>query len=133
MFCCSISFVKEKKIFQNFLHFRSIEDIDLLPGALGEYHMEGSWVGPTYTCLISRQFLALRKGDRFWFENPNQPGSFTKDQLKEIYRSSLARILCDNSDDLHMVQKYPFLLPSDENPVLLCEEIPKVNLNQWKV
>ncbi|GFR24013.1 peroxidasin [Trichonephila clavata] len=111
--------------------YLSIEDIDLLPGGLGEYHEEGSLVGPTYTCLINKQFLALRRGDRFWFENPNQPGSFTKDQLKEIYKSSFARILCDNSDDLYMIQKYPFFIPSKENPIIPCEEIAKVDLSQW--
>ncbi|GFX65609.1 peroxidasin homolog [Trichonephila clavipes] len=64
--------------------YLSIEDIDLIPGGLGEFHEEGSLVGPTYTCLISKQLLALRRGDRFWFENPNQPGSFTKGILSDV-------------------------------------------------
>ncbi|KAF8785936.1 Peroxidasin like protein [Argiope bruennichi] len=112
--------------------YRSIEDIDLIPGAIGEKHLEGALLGPTYICLLGKQFSNLRKGDRFWFENLNHPGAFTKDQLKEIYKISHARIICDNSDDIHKVTMNPFFTPSDENPLLDCDEIPKIDLNHWK-
>lgn len=112
--------------------YLSIEDIDLLPGALGEHHVRGALLGPTYLCLIRKQFVALRKGDRFWFQNPYQPGSFTKEQLDEIYKSSFARVLCDVSDGLKMIPKFPFSIPSEENPVLPCGDIPKMDLTKWK-
>ncbi|CAL1275407.1 unnamed protein product [Larinioides sclopetarius] len=112
--------------------YRSIEDIDLIPGGLGEQHVEGALVGPTYICLIGKQFSHSRKGDRFWYENLNHAGAFTKDQLKEIYKISHARIICDNSDNILKIPKNPFFTISDENPILDCDDVPKLDLNLWK-
>ncbi|GIZ04218.1 peroxidasin homolog [Caerostris extrusa] len=112
--------------------YDSVEDIDLIPGGLGEKHVEGALLGPTYICLLGKQFSALRKGDRFWFENQNQPGSFNRDQLKEIYKTSISRILCDNSDGIQTVQKFPFQMPSRENHLLSCEDIPKIDMEAWR-
>lgn len=53
-----------------------------MPAALAEYHVEGSLVGPTYTCLIGRQFKKTRKADRFWFEIQKEIGSFTRSELQ---------------------------------------------------
>ncbi|XP_054708998.1 uncharacterized protein LOC129218700 isoform X2 [Uloborus diversus] len=111
--------------------YESIDDIDLIPGALAENHVGGSHLGPTYLCIIGRQFKKTRKGDRFWFENRNQAGSFTEDQLKEIYKSSTARIICDNADNIQSVQKYPFEMPSESNPIMWCEEISALDLSKW--
>ena len=61
-------------------------------------------VGPTLACLIGKQFHNFRHGDRFWYENGGWPSSFTLEQLAEIRRVKLSRVLCDNSDDLETVQ-----------------------------
>ncbi|KFM59457.1 Peroxidase, partial [Stegodyphus mimosarum] len=113
--------------------YESVDDIDLIPGALSENHVEGSLLGPTYLCIIGRQFKKTRKGDRFWFEAQNELTSFTKGQLKEIYKSNMARIICDNSDSIDMIQKHPFRIPSGENPVRNCDEIPKLDLSLWQI
>ena len=41
---------------------------------------------------------------RYWYENGGWPSSFTLEQLAEIRRVKLSRVLCDNSDDLETVQ-----------------------------
>ncbi|KAG8198031.1 hypothetical protein JTE90_001869 [Oedothorax gibbosus] len=112
--------------------YQFVEDIDLIPAGLAEEQVEGSLLGPTYLCLIGRQFKKTRQGDRLWFELQDKLGSFTADQLKEIYKSCMARIVCDNSDDMKKIQKLPFKVPSPENLLLDCETIPKVNLSEWK-
>ncbi|GIY69338.1 peroxidase [Caerostris darwini] len=112
--------------------YQSVDDIDLIPGALAEHPAEGSLLGPTYVCIIGRQFKKTRKGDRFWFEMPNSVGAFTKDQLNEIYKSQMSRIICDNSDNITKLHKNVFIVPSAKNPVLNCEDIPKVDLSKWK-
>jgi hypothetical protein len=55
-----------------------VSDIDLFTGALGETPTEGSVIGPTFSCLLGRQFHYLRRGDRYWYENDLPPSSFSK-------------------------------------------------------
>jgi len=54
------------------LIFRHVDDIDLYVGGLSEKPVAEGTLGPTFACLFAFQFGELRKGDRFWFENPNQ-------------------------------------------------------------
>ncbi|XP_047106680.1 uncharacterized protein LOC124775853 [Schistocerca piceifrons] len=89
--------------------YRNVTDIDLFTGALGETPIEGAVVGPTFGCLLGRQFHYLRRGDRYWYENDLPPSSFTKEQLNEIRKVSLARVICDNSDGLREIQPEAFL------------------------
>nr|CAD7199365.1 unnamed protein product [Timema douglasi] len=58
--------------------YRNVSDIDLFTGGLAETPTEGSVVGPTFGCLLGRQFHYLRLGDRYWYENDLPPSSFTK-------------------------------------------------------
>ena len=65
---------------------------------------------------------------RFWFENP---GRFTKQQLKQINKVTFARILCDSSDDIKTLPKQAF----DFIPVhsfTKCEDIPQMDMKAWK-
>lgn len=57
-------------------------------------------------------FLTL--GDRFWFENGGFVSSFTPSQLKEVRKVTLARILCDNLDDLDRIHPNLMRPPTDE-------------------
>lgn len=54
--------------------------------------------------------IEKRSGDRYWYENGNTPGSFTPEQLEEIRKSTMAKILCDNGDNLRSVQPRAFIL-----------------------
>ena len=75
-----------------------------------EKRLPGAVVGPTFACIIGEQFRRAKEGDRFWYENANQAGSFTPRQLAEIKKTSIARILCDNSN-LEFMQPNAFLMP----------------------
>lgn len=54
--------------------YRDIRDIDLYSGAMTELPVPGGIVGPTFGCLIARQFSMYKKGDRFWYENNHMHG-----------------------------------------------------------
>lgn len=115
--------------------YKHVEDIDLWVGGVTEYRVGKGIIGPVFSCLISDQFSRIVRGDRFWYENPGFPNSFTPEQLKEIKKVSLARILCDQSDDLETVQRWAMQLADyGSNKRYPCNSnaIPKINLEPWR-
>ena len=51
--------------------YKSIEDVDLYVGLLYENPTNGSLFGPTNQCINTEQFIALKKGDKFFYTKPN--------------------------------------------------------------
>ncbi|XP_043224190.1 uncharacterized protein LOC122382646 isoform X2 [Amphibalanus amphitrite] len=115
--------------------YNHVDDIDLFTGGLAETANIGALVGPTFGCLIGRQFHYLKRGDRYWYENDVPPSSFSRDQLAEIRKTSLARIICDNADAIEFMQP-TVLLQTDEflNARMDCSKdmIGRVNLDRWR-
>ena len=58
--------------------FRHPDDIDLYTGGMTENHVPGGNVGPTFACILGKQFHALKYGDRFWYENRDFYTGFTQ-------------------------------------------------------
>lgn len=114
--------------------YGSVAEIDLVTGAFAEAPMEGSVVGPTFSCLLGLTFRNIRIGDRYWYENGNSPGSFTLKQLEVIRESSMARLLCDNGDRLGRVQPRSFILTDPFlNPMTNCSVYGgPLDLTPWK-
>ena len=98
-------------------------------------YTKGGVLGPTFQCLISEQFRRLRVGDRFWFENePNASShtietAFTACQLEEIRKTSLAKVICNNSDYIGAIPRQVLSLLTG---FISCNELPDVNLEAWK-
>ena len=90
--------------------FATVHDVDLFILGLAEKPVRGALVGPTFSCILSLQFRKTKKGDRFWYENSFQPNSFTEDQQMEIKKTTMARILCENTG-LGSVQPKVFEAP----------------------
>ena len=67
--------------------YGNVENIDAWVGALAEDHLPRSSLGRTMKRLIVRQFIALREGDRLWYER-----IFTG-RNKEILEKQLLPIL----------------------------------------
>nr|XP_045600702.1 peroxidase-like [Procambarus clarkii] len=114
--------------------YSHVDDIDFFTGGLAERPIKDGLVGPTFACIIADQFLRLKKGDRYWYETTTQPQAFTKEQLAEIHKVSLARILCDNIPELGSIQRWPLRQYATGNPRLPCSSssIPRVNLDSWE-
>ena len=68
---------------------------------------------------------------RFWYENQ---GVFSPAQLAEVRKVSLARVLCDNAEDLTVVQPLAFQTPDVNNKRVSCESqaIPRISVLPWK-
>ncbi|XP_066442244.1 peroxidasin homolog [Eleutherodactylus coqui] len=105
------------------------KNVDLFPALIVEDLIPGSRLGPTLMCLLVTQFKRLRDGDRFWYNNP---GVFTPAQLAQIKQTSLARILCDNGDNIRHVQRDVFLVAPFPHGMQRCEDIPGVDLHFWQ-
>ncbi|WAQ94756.1 PLSP-like protein, partial [Mya arenaria] len=66
---------KQTKLLQE--AYSHVDDIDLFAGAMTETLLPGSSVGPTFACLIGRQFQRIMEGDRYWHETSNKITRFT--------------------------------------------------------
>lgn len=49
--------------------------------------MEGAIIGPLLTCLVTDQFLRIKKGDSHWYERPVGPQRFTIGKFKKGKKS----------------------------------------------
>jgi peroxidase len=114
--------------------YRNVDDIDLWIGGVSEKNLPGAIVGPTLACILAEQFRRLRNGDRFWYERGNAESAFSEAQLAEIRKSSLARVICDNSDSVTTMQPLAFFKPDTWNPQVECssKSIPTMSLQPWQ-
>ncbi|XP_066994780.2 peroxidase [Anabrus simplex] len=114
--------------------YRSVDDVDLFVAAVAEKPLKGALLGQTFVCLVGDQFARLRRGDRFFYEEGGFPSSFSEEQLKSIRKASLARLLCDNSDDIAQMQPLAFFQASFANQRVACnsESVPRVDLSAWR-
>lgn len=103
-------------------------NIDVWVGGVLEDQVEGGRVGPLFRCLLIEQFRRLRDGDRFFYENPS---TFKPEQLTQIKQYSLARVLCDNGDNINQIPLNVFVLASKQGGYIDCSEVPKVDLRMW--
>ena len=55
-----------------------MDDIDLYPAAVSERVVPGGTVGPTFSCILGRQFRNSKVGDRFWYERGDRVVGFTQ-------------------------------------------------------
>uniref|UniRef100_A0A1I8BV93 Animal hem peroxidase n=1 Tax=Meloidogyne hapla TaxID=6305 RepID=A0A1I8BV93_MELHA len=87
--------------------------------------IEGALIGPTLACVVSKQFKALRDGDRFFYENPDILPS------EQIKRATLSRILCDSGDSMKKVPKHAFNQAKADD-LINCDQIDSPNYFKWK-
>ena len=100
--------------------------MDLWVGGLAEDKLEGSNLGPTFACLIGQTFSNLRSGDRFYWENPD---IFTAGQRETLSKMTIAKVICENADNIPKIVPSAFEVGVDE---VTCDSLPFVDLSQWK-
>ena len=116
------------------LVYDDVEDIDLFVAGVLEKTHSDSLVGPVFKCIIGDQFIRFKRGDRFWYENGEDPATrFSSSQLRAIKRSSMARIICDNSD-IEKIQPMAFRSARGVNSLADCGDritIPTMDMGSW--
>uniref|UniRef100_A0A452DXP0 NAD(P)H oxidase (H2O2-forming) n=1 Tax=Capra hircus TaxID=9925 RepID=A0A452DXP0_CAPHI len=73
------------------LYNQDLSRLELLPGGLLESHGDP---GPLFSTIVLDQFVRLRDGDRYWFEN-SKNGLFSEREIAEIRNTSLRDVLVD--------------------------------------
>ena len=91
-------------------------------------------------CINAEQFIALKKGDKFFYSKPkSQDGFFSEDQVKEIEKTGLSKVICtmmkDRENDDNIIdstgetRKDPFDLNSGK---IRCEELGGYDFEAWR-
>ncbi|XP_053407489.1 peroxidase mlt-7-like [Mercenaria mercenaria] len=105
--------------------YADVQDVDLWTGVMTEKKLAGSISGATQSCLLAMHFANIKHGDRFWYE-----GSFSEDQLEEIKKITLARVLCDTLEDITLMRENVFRTNSDWKR---CSDIEgKIDFSKWQ-
>jgi peroxidase len=112
--------------------YASVDDIDLFTGIMSEYAVDDGVVGATTACILGDGFHDWKYGDRFWYENRDPIVGFNIDQINQIKKTTIARLVCDNSG-IDFIQVNPLLEASPEyNSLVDCNKLPKVDLSGFK-
>ena len=101
--------------------YGSQDVIDLFVAGLAEERVSRSLIGPTFSCLFGITFSNLRDGDRFFYQHS---GIFTPQQLTEINKVTLSRVICDNTA-IKVIQPSAFL---NNQSRVQCKSLPSMNL-----
>lgn len=108
------------------------DDVDFTVGGSLERHVPGTEAGPTFNCILMEQFYRARVGDRYFFESGNSPHPFTPEQLDEIRKYSLARLVCDNANNIQTMQPQALNFPAHDNPLTPCDQLPSPDYRAWQ-
>ena len=85
--------------------YATVDDIDLFPGAMSELPVHGGIIGPTFGCMIGMQLSRLKRCDRYWHETSDPFVRFSATQLAEIRKTTLAKVICSQSDTIDSIQR----------------------------
>lgn len=103
-------------------------NMDLWLAGLVEDLSGDSRVGPTFLCLLAKQFKYQRDGDRFFYM---KPGVHSEQQRTALNNVKLANVICANSG-LNMVQRDVFRLATFPDEFVRCENLPPLDLEPWR-
>ncbi len=79
-----------------------MDDIDLFPGGIAERLVPGGLTGPTFACIIGRQFRNSKVGDRFWHERPDRITGFSEgNEVLSQLLPSCQEIFCNYGSPKH--------------------------------
>lgn len=82
---------------------RTPDSLDLWVGGLAEDHVPGALVGPTFHRILTRQFRALRDGDRLWYSR-----QLPEELREKVERQDMARVLARTSGLSRAEARDPF-------------------------
>jgi peroxidase len=114
--------------------YEDVRDIDLYVGALLETYVSFNEivVGPTFTCIVFKQFSDLIAGDAYYYTHRNSPYPFTSAQLAAINAYDFNNLFCSNSNLTTIPKRWTSPPNEATNPLVPCSNYPQINLAAWK-
>ena len=111
--------------------YSSVNDIDLITGGLAESSVSGGVIGPTFACILGKQFNALMFGDRYFFTHSSGPGhrGLPVELRREVRRRTLRDVMCENTD-IGSLQRNVMKRTDRSNPESSCNTVNEIN---WDV
>ncbi|KAL3078983.1 hypothetical protein niasHS_014765 [Heterodera schachtii] len=110
------------------LYNGKVDDIDLYVGGLMEEPVDGSLLGPTFSCIIGEQFRRTRDADRFFYLNPLM---YSPDQIASLRQITFSSVICATGEDFRAINPSAFLVEDGQNAVP-CVSIPQLELSPWR-
>ena len=108
--------------------YGSVDAAEVWLAGLAEKRISDGLLGATFACIFGLTFVGVREGDRFFWENP---GVFTNAQKNSIRNDSISRVICENSDNINMIQPDAFL-SNQTNNLVSCNQLEGVNFNLFR-
>jgi hypothetical protein len=98
--------------------YGSTANVDAFVGAFAEPHVPGTEFGETNLAIWTKQFQALRDGDRFFFENDLTNLNNIKNTYGINFRTTLAQLIARNTDATTAANIHDnvFLVAEDDLP-----------------
>lgn len=112
--------------------YESVQDVDLLTGAMLETPMTDTLLGPTAQMVFMRQFRRLKTSDPYFYTkvivNPNP---FTSAQLQQIKKANTNLLFCLNSG-VGWVPKDPSVAPASSVDLVACDSMERMSFEAWR-
>jgi hypothetical protein len=99
--------------------YGNVNNVDAFVGMLAEPHVAGTEFGELQLAIWTKQFLALRDGDRFFYGN-DQGLSTIKSQYGIDFHTTLGQLIARNTDAADEANLNVFLVEEDELPAPAC-------------
>jgi hypothetical protein len=100
--------------------YGNVSNVDAFVGMIAEPHVAGSEFGELQRAIWTRQFQALRDGDRFFYGNDQGLASILS-RYGIDFHTTLAQMIARNSDTPAAdIDPAVFLVPDDDLPAATC-------------
>lgn len=86
--------------------YEHVDDVELVVAGVMEQFVPDALTGPTFFCILTKQYKLSRVADRFWYQNGRS--ALTLPQLKEIHKVTISKLLCSNGRSIEKIQPHGF-------------------------
>ena len=78
--------------------------------------------------------INLCKHFRFWYDlgMDGKIPNFQLEELAEIRKVTMARIICDNTKDLNEMQPSAFEMSNSYNQAVPCQDLPNLDITKFQ-